>query len=314
MVIMNIRQPDTDLISITEPEDNLKLITGIGPAIENRLHAAGIISYADLAQMDPEGLADLFSDFPGLTAAQIDKKDWIGQAKRLDVDKSAPKTSHLLPEQEPQTQEMRQHYAVFTIELLLDENNRARRTRAMHVQSQMEQSWAGWDTPRLIAFITSNAALSSSEGRPTAPPLEAVTPPPVQTQTVSLLSGAMIVKETEILGPSVQGAKRMISAGQPFALRLGIDLRKIAESTDNLLNYSAILYVRKLGIHQRQVAGASSGSFHKADYVDIQIGGGPLGHGSYRMEIIVFIAPDGQEPGPGAGMAAMSEGEMLWVN
>jgi hypothetical protein len=46
-----------------------------------------------------------------------------------------------------------QPYATFVVELLQDEELNVRRTRVIHVQSQVEERWAGWDEARLVNFI-----------------------------------------------------------------------------------------------------------------------------------------------------------------
>jgi predicted flap endonuclease-1-like 5' DNA nuclease len=63
-----------------EPDD-LKLISGIGPGIENTLHALGIYHFRQIAELSPDNVAwiDQRLRFRG----RIAREDWIGQAKRL---------------------------------------------------------------------------------------------------------------------------------------------------------------------------------------------------------------------------------------
>ena len=63
--------------------DDLTLITGIGPAVESRLHGVGIYTFAQLAALSPADIAASVSGLTGLTAERIIKQNWIGQAHNL---------------------------------------------------------------------------------------------------------------------------------------------------------------------------------------------------------------------------------------
>jgi len=63
-------------------KDNLKLIDGIGPFIENKLNDIGIYSYEQIAQFDTdliEHVTNAIQFFPG----RIERDDWVGQARKL---------------------------------------------------------------------------------------------------------------------------------------------------------------------------------------------------------------------------------------
>ena len=64
----------------TSEKDDLKVIKGIGPAIERKLNSAGIRTYAALAALSKQELE-------GILGAQVkrlqDENDLIAQAKRL---------------------------------------------------------------------------------------------------------------------------------------------------------------------------------------------------------------------------------------
>ncbi len=71
-------------IAVEPPRvDDLRLIDGIGPAIERRLHHTGIYTFAQLAALSPADIAASIADIAGLTTERIVKQDWIGQARRL---------------------------------------------------------------------------------------------------------------------------------------------------------------------------------------------------------------------------------------
>ncbi|HYX49416.1 MAG TPA: helix-hairpin-helix domain-containing protein, partial [Ktedonobacteraceae bacterium] len=66
--------------------DDLKLINGIGPAVENRLNDVGIYTYAQLAALSPADIAAAVAGLAGQSAERITKQDWIGQARSLTVE------------------------------------------------------------------------------------------------------------------------------------------------------------------------------------------------------------------------------------
>jgi len=61
--------------------DDLKKISGVGPALEKKLHALGITTFAQIAAFSAEDIAkvDDALSFKG----RIERDDWLGQAKAL---------------------------------------------------------------------------------------------------------------------------------------------------------------------------------------------------------------------------------------
>jgi predicted flap endonuclease-1-like 5' DNA nuclease len=65
-----------------DSRDDLKLISGVGPAYEKQLNALGIYSFEQVAKLDAasiQAIEQLTKYFPG----RIERDDWIGQAKTL---------------------------------------------------------------------------------------------------------------------------------------------------------------------------------------------------------------------------------------
>ena len=62
-------------------KDDLKLISGVGPAIEKKLHGMGVTSYRQIANWKAADIkkADEKLNFKG----RIQREDWISQAKTL---------------------------------------------------------------------------------------------------------------------------------------------------------------------------------------------------------------------------------------
>src|SRR5690349_2449013 len=63
--------------------DDFTRITGIGKALDRRLHQAGVNSYADLAALNPEEIASRLSDPVAIRPGRIGHEDWSGQAAKL---------------------------------------------------------------------------------------------------------------------------------------------------------------------------------------------------------------------------------------
>ena len=61
--------------------DDLKQLKGVGPALEKKLHAAGVTSFAQIAAWGPEEIADMDDklSFKG----RIERDGWVDQAKLL---------------------------------------------------------------------------------------------------------------------------------------------------------------------------------------------------------------------------------------
>ena len=61
--------------------DDLKKLSGVGPALEKKLHANGVTSFAQIAAWSPEDVADMDEklSFKG----RIERDGWIEQATKL---------------------------------------------------------------------------------------------------------------------------------------------------------------------------------------------------------------------------------------
>jgi len=71
---------ESDNQQIEQVRDDLKVINGIGPAYEARLNEAGIFTYAELAQQNPEQLRQI-TDLKSWHAA--DPQQWIDESRTL---------------------------------------------------------------------------------------------------------------------------------------------------------------------------------------------------------------------------------------
>ena len=70
----------------TPAKDDLKEISGIGPAMESKLHAAGIVSYQQIAQLSPAEIERIETQVIH-SGGRIHRENWIEQAKELHFKK-----------------------------------------------------------------------------------------------------------------------------------------------------------------------------------------------------------------------------------
>lgn len=64
------------------PADDLKIINGIAPFSEQKLHALGVLSIEQIAGWDSASIAEM-DDALGFLPGRIEKEDWVGQARHL---------------------------------------------------------------------------------------------------------------------------------------------------------------------------------------------------------------------------------------
>ena len=63
-------------------QDDLKLISGVGPGLERKLKDAGITSFAQIVALTDAEIQDLEANVVKF-ACRIKRDDWIGQAQQL---------------------------------------------------------------------------------------------------------------------------------------------------------------------------------------------------------------------------------------
>ena len=81
-----------DVTELHDPEpgglrDNLRMIKGIGPAIEKTLNELGIFRYHQIAEMTEYDIDRVAQRLKGFSS-RIYREDWIGQARELQLKKS----------------------------------------------------------------------------------------------------------------------------------------------------------------------------------------------------------------------------------
>ena len=306
---------------ILEPSgiDDLKLIHGVGPGIEKRLHRAGILTFEQLAALSPEEIAPLVLDIIGITVDRIASQDWIGQARKLatsPAEASAPN--------EVVTSDDGQHYASFTMQLLLDGANEVRRTRLIHVQTGRTDTWPGWDGTRLLDFVIGQSELRIPAAAPSGhDDLDLIEPPPdsgssgepiATSEPPARLAGELQVRELSVWPSGADRPRSLLRHDQPFSVRLALDLSNVVAPPNAPLDCAVTIHAKSLSGRGRQVVGqAHRAVIAPAEEMVLVVDGSGLGEDTYRLEAKATV--DLAAPGAPAstGPACLYHGPIVAV-
>lgn len=320
--------------------DDFSLIKGIGPILSKRLHKAGIYSYNQLAVLSPAALAEKIS---GLSAKQITRQDWIGQAHKL----APQKTRFKSPIKKVTKRIIRQHYVNFTIEFLLDEKNRIRCTRVVHVQSGDADTWAGWGADQLVDFLARHAgahipakrfeipensvvrrqshgitdsapSLIEVKSPAPLPPLSdireiaqsstEVIKPVLQSSANTNLAGILRLQDFKVLPIGSDAPVLSLRQNQPYHVWLTLDLNNVVLPNNIPLSYKATINFKQLGGANCLVAEESS-TIQLSDCVTLDIICASPPPGTYRPETFVRLFSDETD----LGLMASLKGDLIQV-
>lgn len=317
--------------------DDLKLINGIGPAVEHRLHGVSIFTFAQLAAMSPADIAALVGDISGLTAERISKQNWIGQARDLSLRSTAPIEEQDVERISPQrvsdpfvlpegsTKEA-QRVATFTVELTLNEQREVLSTELVHVQSRRKEQWSGWQEAALLTFLVQQAKIALPEPASSEPTVEipeppaadapVVTPAPQEEEQPSPLAAAastsrdalrLLEVETALTG--IESAQAVLFGDHPFDVRLVLDLAALpAESL-----YTATISARKLGEHTRKHLAEARGVLMPEHMPVVHVEDITLSPGTYRLEASVSLHARNGDMTASPMLTATKGGSLLHV-
>ena len=315
--------------------DDLTRIGGIGSKIADRLYAAGILTYADLASRSADELSKLLSDVSGLSAGRLD--NWRDQARELAA--AAPQAVPESPVAEVPVAEVPagevpagdgQHYESFLVRVLLNEDGSVRRTTAQHIRTGSERHWPGLERQALPEFIeTAIASAAPSSTAPAEPP--PAEPPPDQARQAEAIHGApaelVTVDGTPAEPVAVRGAPAppgparqtssaalsveaaVLRSAEPFTMTMTIDLAEPASHADRLA-YSAVIVARPMAGGPKLTVAESDGLLATTSPA-ITIYGAGLPPGAFRLDGAVSL----REPGRNQPMhlAALAEGLLVQV-
>jgi hypothetical protein len=296
--------------------DDFKLVDGIGPAVEKRLRAAGVQTFAQLARLKPDQLAELMEGMIGYSIKRIEDQDWTGQALELARQGGQP-----ISEESYESLNNGFHYASFTLELLLDRDNHVRSTRAIHVQTRQEARWAGWDPDRLQSFLVDSSELQLTEAK------EALPVEDVQVSEVALspseniaisrpaegLRGTTRIVETRLRDQSGQEIGMLIPGNTPFEIQLLLDLSQVQVPEGEQLSYDATIYMKRMGKSGQDIIGGKVGTLSVDMNNVIDVSSMPLDPGDYQLEAMVSLRPTSQPNNLRYQLAAMTESVPLHV-
>lgn len=307
--------------------DDLTLINGIGPTLSARLNDIGILTFTQLADLSPE---DIASRVIGRSAKRIASENWIQQARKL-----APQATTHQFQESGTANEFRQHYATFTVELLLDEDNSVRRTRATYVQNKLEETWAGWEEPRLTDFFVRCAGFKiplSESALPNEPIsqqdpdliLEKVAPP-MQTSEAPYkdslptskpkdsLEGVLRVSKLETIQLDPNLPQHIAHTNKKFIVRVLLDLTELKVSPLIPLKCSVTIWAKKLGKAERQIIGNQERRLLPVEKTPCEVESIIPSKGIYRLEALVTLTPEAIALSPRSTIKAWLESGPLQV-
>ena len=272
--------------------DDFEKIFGIGPVRAQRLWDAGILTYDDLARRTPAEIAATLADVAGISSDLIASQDWTGKAREL----AGPPAETSVP---------RQHYAAFHIEFLLESDNRVRRTKVHHHETDARDAWPGWDKERLLSFLRERIPLPVEAPPADTPGLEPAHVPTSNQPVVSVRSASTSQSSPpapahlpswflsiEELTPIRDGQRSYIwRADEPTAVRLTMRLGSTGMPTHNTLDFSATVAARKFGGHDRLPLGAAHGTIRVSNPLSVEVAGPVPPTGLYRIVATVDIYP-----------------------
>jgi len=285
--------------------DNLRSINGIGPAVERRLNDAGIRTFVQLAALSPDEIATAVANVAGLSAKRIAEQDWISQARALDQ-------ALTIQPQETGTPTGGQRHEAFTVHLVLNDDNGVHHTRVEHIRGGEKETWAGWHADRLAGFIVDHATLRLTPAEPMlalaatddyAAPLSA---PPQRTSILRL-------RDLATLPAGDQEARGSFGYGEAFGVRLTLDLTEVSAAVEARLDYTAVVYAKKLDGGPRQIVGEATGTILLADQISLSVTGAALARGMYRLEAAVTLKPASGQSAPRPEVMAWLEGDLLQI-
>jgi hypothetical protein len=287
--------------------DDLKHIHGIGLATEGHLHDAGILTYAQLAAATPEDLAARLGHHLGLSAEHIAKQNWIGQARQL-----ASTATLAEPQEEAIEPASTRRYATFTVQLLLDDDNYVRRTRVAHIQGGSEETWAGWDETQLVDFFVRHAALRLPAVEPVGSDTVPAGPPQPAAPAAEI-GGVPRLTELVAISRDTGERCRLLPHGQPFDVRLALDLGEVIAPYDTPLAYTATIRAKPLGTGEHAPIDEVAGITASGGTVVINAKAAELPAGIYRLEAAVSLAVPTAEAGSQPRISAFLEGSLLHI-
>jgi len=294
--------------------DDFSRIRGMNPKIVRRLHEAGIETFAALAEKNAGELAERIGARMGVTAAQIIRQDWVGQAALLAGEGELGEETH--SEGDPEAAVP--HVANYVIELFLDRQHRVNRTRIHDVGSGEEEIWQSWDPGRLLNFFANRPDLKLPVEE-TAEPAQAeqqLVNPPTRPVTIPAAATGPSMKTVppghmEIIPEGFNGPSSILGHDQSFEIRLALALADTGGS-HRPLAYTAVVMAKSMSGQQTLNLGETSGAAHFDRHVTLNVTGENPPPGFYRTRAVVTLF-DPRKKGRNVILRSLVEGSVLQV-
>ena len=254
--------------------DDLRLINGIGPAVEKRLNSVGIFTFAQLAALSPADVAAAVADLAGLSTERIIKQDWIGQARKL-VSESISSEAQ-------------------------EEVDAPAEPVVPPVVSQVELAAPAATVTEPVPLVVSPPGAK-----------EAQIGPPVVAARGSV--GVPRLHQIETVPAGAHTPLNFLPSDRPFDVHLTLDLSDLRVPGDTRFSYRASIYSKNLEGHSRQTVGETSGIIMYTDKLIVSVEGIALPNGKYRLKAVVILNPMTTEPTPQAGLVVSKEGDLLLI-
>jgi hypothetical protein len=320
---MATKRPRTAKVQPLPEAGDFKSIKGINTMIENRLHAAGILTYEQLAALSPTEIAKRVGKLTGVNVDRIKEQDWAGQARGLAEQPTVQASGGELDN------------VGFVVDLFLDARKQVQSTQVLNVKSGVGDTWKGWDENRLLAFFVEQSHLQLpiatailtapiSEVAPTmaaeatataAPVVEPVAKPepvpetaPKPAPAISATAAAPaapavepILRELQMVDTGTSMPTNLLKRGEPFHIWLELNLSEQLKRKTTPLNYTAAIYAKRWEDQSRYVLGESQGEIRMTeDRIDIAGTRQDLQPGLYSLtaSLIVTETETGSKPHP----------------
>jgi hypothetical protein len=238
----------------------LRRIEGITPAIEGRLHEAGITTFAQLAEARPEFLAEVLRPIGAVTTRRVVQQGWIAAARALAAESSPFALSR--PELQNEG---------FVVDLFLDVNREVQLTQVLHVKSAAGESWQGWDAERLLGFFRRNSQLP-------------------ETKPPALSSDPLDLRGIEI--HSSQG-RPIARCDEPLNAQFVFDLNKPFRASTRPLTYQAEIRARSSKGDRIILAQAEGELDPLSESLELTVPPGLLNPGLYRIRGTLTVTRPG---------------------
>jgi predicted flap endonuclease-1-like 5' DNA nuclease len=293
--------------------DDLTRIGGIGSKIAEKLNAAGVQTYDDLASRSADDIVKLLSDVTGLSTARLDS--WRDQARELAATTSAMAAE--APEIPAGSPNNGQHYESFVIRVLLNEDRSIRRTTAQHIRTGAKRHWPGLDHGALPDFIETAIASATPPAKASAEPptdearqAEAALTRPGKPQFAPERGTPAQSRPLRRVSSAVASVERtLLRAAEPFTMTITIDLADPASQASRLA-YNAVVVARPLTGGPKLTVANSAGLITTTSST-ISIDAAGLPPGAYRLDGAVSLRePSSDRP---VGLAALAEGLLVQV-